>query len=170
MSIFLPETDSEDELPGGWEERSTAAGDVYYANHNTKCTQWTHPRTGRRKRVSGSMPFGWERVVGQDGKVVFVHHHTRRTTYTDPRLAFAVEVKGEEENTKKNVRFRQRFDASSNAMAVLHGMDLSGKVAVVTGAGRGGVGYETARTFAFHGCTVVLACRYYSMIFCDTEV
>ncbi len=49
MSIFLPETDSEDELPGGWEERSTAAGEVYYANHNTRTTQ---VRKGAKKKVA----------------------------------------------------------------------------------------------------------------------
>ncbi len=36
MSVFLPDSDSEDELPPGWEERSTVEGLVYYANHQTK--------------------------------------------------------------------------------------------------------------------------------------
>lgn len=47
----LPDSDSEDELPPGWEERVTTDGSVYYANHLTKNTQWTHPRTGMKKRV-----------------------------------------------------------------------------------------------------------------------
>lgn len=33
--------------------------------------------------------------------------------------------------------FRQRFDASSTALQILHGRDLSGKVMVVTGATAG---------------------------------
>ena len=45
MAAFLPETDSEDELPGEWEERATVDGSVYYANHGTSSTQWTHPRS-----------------------------------------------------------------------------------------------------------------------------
>ena len=49
------ETDSEDELPPGWEERATLQGQVYYANHLNKSTQWIHPRTGKRKQVSGSL-------------------------------------------------------------------------------------------------------------------
>ena len=44
MAAFLPETDSEDELPGEWEERVTVDGSVYYANHANSSTQWTHPR------------------------------------------------------------------------------------------------------------------------------
>jgi len=39
---------------------------------------------------------------------------------------------------------RQRFDASSTALQVLHGQDLSGQLAVVTGASSG-IGYHTAR-------------------------
>lgn len=63
------------------------------------------PRTGRKKRVAGSLPFGWERKVLNDGKIVYVDHENHRTTFADPRLAFAVET-----NLEKEV-FRQRFDA-----------------------------------------------------------
>ncbi|VEN49787.1 unnamed protein product [Callosobruchus maculatus] len=149
----LPESDSEDELPPGWEERVTVDGSVFYANHLTKNTQWTHPRTGKKKRVSGELPFGWERCIDKNtGKVIYVDHDNRRTTYTDPRLAFAVE---EKEHVND---YRQRFDASSTALQVLHGRDLSGKVAIVTGANTG-IGFETTKSLSRHGCTVVLACR-----------
>ena len=36
---------------------------------------------------------------------------------------------------------------------------MSDKVAIVTGANHGGIGYEMARTLARSGCTVVFACR-----------
>ena len=94
MSAFLPESDSEDELPPGWEERATLQGEVsnwqfwqpiiwewnvlfcipsllqvYYANHDQSSTQWQHPRTGRRKTVGENLPFGWERKILSDNKV-----------------------------------------------------------------------------------------------------
>ena len=84
-------------------------GEVYYANHNTRFTQWTHPRTGRKKRVSGSLPFGWDRKILPDGKVIYVDHENGKTTYTDPRLAFALETTEDGDFDKSN--FRQRFDA-----------------------------------------------------------
>lgn len=149
----LPDTDSEDELPPGWEERVTSDGSVFYANHLTKGTQWTHPRTGKKKVVSGELPFGWERCIDKNnGKIIYVDHDNRRTTYTDPRLAFAVE---EKEHVND---YRQRFDASSTALQVLHGRDLTGKTALVTGA-NSGIGFETARSLAKHGCSVIFACR-----------
>lgn len=152
MAALLPDSDSEDELPPGWEERATVDGCVYYVNHSTKGSQWTHPRTGKKKVVSGEMPFGWEKCVDEEGKIYYQDKENNRTTYTDPRLAFAIEEKEHPGD------FRQRFDGSSTALQVLHGRDLSGRVAVVTGANTG-VGFETARSLALHGCTVIFACR-----------
>ncbi|KAI1285260.1 WW domain-containing oxidoreductase [Halotydeus destructor] len=152
MASFLPDTDSEDELPLGWEERVTLDGKVYYANHQDESTQWTHPKSGKKKRVSGELPFGWEKTVEADGTVIFVDHINKRTSYTDPRLAFAVEDKEAGDDV------RQQFGASSTGLQVLQGRDLSGKVAIVTG-GNCGIGYETCRALAYHGARVIMACR-----------
>lgn len=83
------------------------------------------------KPALSELPFGWEKQVNAEGKIFYVDHINSRTTYADPRLAFAVE-----ENERPG-DFRQRFDASSTALQVLHGRDLSGKVAIVTGANCG---------------------------------
>ena len=152
MSAFLPETDSEDELPPGWEEK-IHKGEVFYANHLTKATQWTHPRTGKRKIVSDALPFGWEKKVFPDGKEVFINHEEKKTTYLDPRLAYTKEIHDSRDPLRD---FRQRFDSSSNALQIAHGQDLTNLVAIVTGCSPGGIGYETARTLARSGCTVVL--------------
>jgi len=50
------------------------------------------------------------------------------------------------------------FSAASTADEVLEGTDLSGRVAVVTGASAG-LGVETSRALAAHGALVVLAAR-----------
>ncbi|XP_071088414.1 WW domain-containing oxidoreductase-like [Haliotis cracherodii] len=148
----IMDTDSEDELPPGWEERVTLEGKVYYANHESANTQWDHPCTGKKKRIKGELPYGWEIKFSEDGNVYYVDHINLKTTYTDPRLAFAEEIKD------SPLDFRQKFDSSSSALHVLQGRDISGKYAVITGA-NSGIGYETARSLALHGATVVLACR-----------
>jgi WW domain-containing oxidoreductase len=106
------------------------------------------------KRVSGDLPLGWEKRVEEGtGKILFIDQKNQQTTYTDPRLAFAVE------EAPQNVgQLRQRFDASTAALQILHGKDLSGKVAVITGA-NSGIGLETARSLAMHGCEIIFACR-----------
>lgn len=52
----------------------------------------------------------------------------------------------------------RRFDKSSTTDQVLEGIDLAGKVAIVTGAS-GGLGAETARGLAARGAAVTLAAR-----------
>lgn len=85
--------------------------------------------------------------------MIYIDCKNNKRTYIDPRLAFAVE------NPPTNIcEIRQRFDASSTAFHVLHGQDLSGKVAVITGANTG-IGFETARSLAYFGCRILMACR-----------
>lgn len=43
-------------------------------------------------------------------------------------------------------------------MKVLHGRDLSGKVALITGCNTG-IGFETAYSLMSHGCKIIMACR-----------
>lgn len=152
MSSQLYDTDSEDELPSGWEERVTTDGKVYYANHESRETQWKHPVTGKKKYVKGELPLGWERKVNEDGTVYFADHENKKTTFTDPRLAFAEELK------ESPLDFRQKFDGSSTAMHILQGQVLHGTYALITGANCG-IGFETARSLALHGATVIMACR-----------
>uniref|UniRef100_A0A914UX67 WW domain-containing oxidoreductase n=1 Tax=Plectus sambesii TaxID=2011161 RepID=A0A914UX67_9BILA len=152
----MADSDSDDELPGGWEERTTPNGRVYYANHAERSTQWTHPRTGKTKQLVGNLPEGWQRNTLDDGRVCFVNDVTSQVSLTDPRLAFAVEQASPSSSNANQPR--QRFDASSKALQVLSGEDLTGKTVLITGA-NSGIGFETARSLAAHNAHIVMACR-----------
>lgn len=41
-------------------------------SHTTQTTQWTHPKTGKKKRLAGELPFGWEKTADEDGAVLFI--------------------------------------------------------------------------------------------------
>ncbi|CAK1600778.1 unnamed protein product [Parnassius mnemosyne] len=146
------ESDSEDDLAGGWEQKSTEDGNVYFVNSCTNKVQWTHPTTGRKKVIPKELPFGWIQTLDDSGKTLYVKQETGSKTYVDPRLAFATEEKAHVTD------FRQRFDSSTTAFQVLHGIDLSGKYALITGC-NSGIGYETAKSLARHGCNILMANR-----------
>lgn len=95
----------------------------------------------------------YAQIEEETGQTIYIDRKNEKRTYIDPRLAFAVE------NIPQTVaEIRQRFDANSTAFQVLHGKDLTNKVAVITGANTG-IGFETAKSLAFFGCRVLMACR-----------
>lgn len=77
------------------------------------------------------MPYGWKKETDENGINVFFEEATGKRTYTDPRLAFARDAK------ESLYDFKQRFDASTQALAVLNGVDLTNKKALITGANSG---------------------------------
>ncbi|CAG7822358.1 unnamed protein product [Allacma fusca] len=151
MTSGWHDTDSEDELPPGWEERIHSDGRVYFADHMNEKTQWAHPISGKKKVVPENLPYGWTSKEDEIGPI-FVETFSGKETRVDPRLAFAKTAK------QSLYDFKQQFDASSTASQILHGIDLSCKKALITG-GNCGIGFETARELVKHGCEVIIAGR-----------
>ena len=68
----------------------------------------------------------------------------------------AVEINNYNGNLQKPIW--SGFDARSTASEVIKGMNLSGKVAIVTG-GNAGIGLETTKVLAAAGATVIVPAR-----------
>lgn len=80
------------ELPGGYEQRTTQQGQVYFLHTRTGVSTWHDPRVPRDlTNVSeddlGPLPQGWEIRYTGTGRMYFVNHINRTTQFTDPRLS-----------------------------------------------------------------------------------
>ncbi|KAI6657590.1 WW domain-containing oxidoreductase isoform X1 [Oopsacas minuta] len=162
---FYDESSSEEEeltvpLPEGWEDRITPTNKVYYVNHKERVTQWEHPVSGKIRSVTSFLPYGWGRQEDTEGNRIFVEYLAQRAAYTDPRLLtnphrkrYVLKI------AKAQGRFVENsFTDRTTAAEVIEGVDMTGKVAIVTGS-NSGIGYETARCLASQGCHVIMACR-----------
>ncbi|CAF3380310.1 unnamed protein product [Rotaria socialis] len=142
--------ESDDELSSNWEMGKTHDGRIFYIDHQTKNTQWEHPITKKIKIIPPDLPFGWKEVIEKDGTVLYIDEQHKIITTGDPRLAYTKNPVTKDSSSN--------FGHQSNALQILYGMDLTNKTAIVTGANTG-IGFEIARSFAKHGCQVILACR-----------
>ncbi|XP_033123760.1 E3 ubiquitin-protein ligase SMURF2-like [Anneissia japonica] len=78
------------DLPEGYEQRTTAQGQVYFLDTTTGLSTWHDPRLPRdlaiREEELGTLPHGWEARRTPSSRVYFVDHNNRTTQFTDPRL------------------------------------------------------------------------------------
>merc|ERR1719234_2550032 len=83
-----------DDLPEGYEMRTTQQGQIYFHHLGSGVSTWHDPRIPREIAGQGmsnvdlgSMPPGWEKRETSSGRFYFVDHHNRTTQFTDPRLS-----------------------------------------------------------------------------------
>jgi len=79
------------DLPSGYEMRTTQQGQIYFHHVPTGVSTWHDPRIPRDvvppvEVELGTLPSGWEKRETSTGRSYFVNHHTRTTQFTDPRL------------------------------------------------------------------------------------
>uniref|UniRef100_A0A3Q2WNN7 WW domain-containing oxidoreductase n=1 Tax=Haplochromis burtoni TaxID=8153 RepID=A0A3Q2WNN7_HAPBU len=151
----MDDTDSEDELPPGWEERSTKDGWVYYANHDEMKTQWEHPKTGKKKRCAGGLLYSLVFSLENCSHVCkFQMHINMKTTYIrlfmHEILPPPVFVTSLQAPLKKTLIFEALLACRLFLMSMSPCLPV--RLSPISG-------FETARSFALHGAHVILACR-----------
>ncbi|XP_037074033.1 LOW QUALITY PROTEIN: E3 ubiquitin-protein ligase SMURF1-like [Pollicipes pollicipes] len=82
-----------DDLPDGYEIRTTSRGQVYYWHVPSGRATWHDPRLPRDAQPPPAepspLPAGWEMRLTDSGRVYFVDHVNRTTQFADPRLTSA---------------------------------------------------------------------------------
>ncbi|VVC44435.1 Hypothetical protein CINCED_3A002588 [Cinara cedri] len=83
------------DLPSGYEIRTTPQGQIYFYHTPTGLSTWHDPRIPRNISESpglllGPLPAGWEMRQTSSGRYYYVDHNNRTTTFSDPRLSTAV--------------------------------------------------------------------------------
>jgi WW domain-containing oxidoreductase len=146
-------------LPPGWEARVTSDGRVFFVNHNKRVTQWTYPKTNMKYRVLPYLPYGWQVFKDEDNVLVYVDHMDHICTKIDPRLLSKTAYDYPDEYGIRSFNpLQHRIKPYARASDVLEGVDLKGKVAMVTGASSG-LGFETASCLAGYGARVIMVSR-----------
>ncbi|XP_067928192.1 membrane-associated guanylate kinase, WW and PDZ domain-containing protein 2-like isoform X2 [Watersipora subatra] len=91
-----------DELPPNWEMAFTPDGHMYYIDHNTETTHWTHPRQAKvpsqqstpLSSPSEELPEGWEKVDDPQYGVYYIDHINEKTQYEAPNKPKGADDKG----------------------------------------------------------------------------
>lgn len=89
----LPDNDTQEQLPPGWELKVDREGRSHYAYHNTHADFSHRPSLHDGERgaaVEGGaaeqcLPFGWEQARTPSGRVYFMDHNNHTCTWNDPR-------------------------------------------------------------------------------------
>ncbi|XP_066920044.1 transcriptional coactivator YAP1-A-like [Clytia hemisphaerica] len=105
----------DNQLPPGWESRTTPQGQSYFIDHFNRRTTWDDPRKahsmtmlpqtqqqqqGQQQAQAspqqqqqlqqsglGPLPDGWEQAHTPEGEVYFINHKKQTTSWSDPRLS-----------------------------------------------------------------------------------
>ncbi|CCX34954.1 Similar to Probable E3 ubiquitin-protein ligase hulA; acc. no. Q4WTF3 [Pyronema omphalodes CBS 100304] len=124
------------DLPGGWEQRHTSEGRVYFVDHNTRTTTWVDPRRQQYIRMYGNnansqsiqqqpvsqlgpLPSGWEMRLTNTARVYFVDHNTKTTTWDDPRLPSSLDQNVPQ--YKRDFRRKLIYFRSQPALRIMSG-------------------------------------------------
>ncbi|XP_071788210.1 protein salvador homolog 1-like [Asterias amurensis] len=65
-------------LPPGWTIDQTMKGRIYFIDHNTQTTHWSHPMEKE------GLPPGWEKVESPEQGVYYINHISKMAQYEHP--------------------------------------------------------------------------------------